>query len=161
MRYRFPSIILSAAAVLISACTTSTPTTSRLELEDGVAIAVPAGFYYKARLAQGKIIGGGPQTFFDTPGLLIVKSTPELTYLFVAQLFAGIKGLGEVALVYGKGPFDLVEIRHSMATDLDSFVEKEEKVAAPASDGNKVVQRVSWSRARSMDIRPSSMRWSS
>jgi hypothetical protein len=143
MRIGIPAMALAAVAMLCVACVTPKTDTHRLALDQGVAITVPDGFFYKARLPDGNIVGGGPKSVVDTPSLLIEASTPQLTYLFAAQLFERIEGLGEVTLVYAKGSYDLAEIRRSIATDLDGFAESDEKVAAPGSDGNKLVQRLS------------------
>jgi hypothetical protein len=132
-----------AVAVLCAACVTQASDAHRLELDKSVGIAVPDGFQYKARLENKTIIGGGPKPFFDKPGDLIEKNTPKFTYLFVAQLFKGIEGHGDVTLIHFKWPVDLADIRRSIATDLDSLVENEEKVAAPGAEGNKLVHRLS------------------
>ena len=143
MRFRIPAMVVVAATMLCAACVTLASDSHRLELDKSVAISVPDGFQYKARLENKKIIGGGPKPFFDRPGDLIEKNTPKFTYLFVAQLFEGIEGHADVTLFHFKWPVDLADIRRSIATDLDSLVENEEEVAAPGSKGNKVVHRLS------------------
>jgi hypothetical protein len=145
MRFRIPAMALVAAAVLCAACVTQTTDTHRLELDRSVAIAVPDGFQYKARLENKNIIGGGPKPFFDRPAELIGKNTEKFTYLFVAQLSEGIEGHADVTLIHFKWPVDLGDIRRSITTDLDSLVENEEKVAAAGSEGNKVAHRLSLS----------------
>ncbi len=143
MRFRISAMVVVAAAALCAGCVAPTRDTHRLELDKGVAIAVPDGFQYKARLENTKIIGGGPKPFFDKPADMIEKNTPKFTFLFVAQLFEGIEGHADVTLFHFKGPVDLADIRHSIATDLDSLVENEEELAAPGSDGRKFVHRLS------------------
>jgi hypothetical protein len=145
MRFRIPAMALVAAAVLCAACVTPTPDTHRLELDKSVTIAVPDGFQYNARLENKNIISGGPKPFFDRPAELIGKNTETFTYLFVAQLSEGIEGHADVTLIHFKWPVDLVDIRRSITTDLDSLVENEEKVAAAGSEGNKVAHRLSLS----------------
>jgi len=87
MRFGCPATVVLAAALLCAACVAPASDIHRLELDKSVAIAVPDGFQYKARLKSKNIIGGGPKPFFDRPAELIGKNTEKFTYLFVAQLF--------------------------------------------------------------------------